>query len=117
MTDKTFSQSNKIDQQANNQTQQVKKQTNHNAEVSKMDTVYRQAAIDAMCSACWDWCDEGVCKRVSAIQQLPPAQPEIIRCKDCKYADDDGVCQHSMALVIQDDDDFCSRAERREVSE
>lgn len=49
------------------------------------DTVSRQAAIDAMCAACWDWCDEGVCKRVSALQQLPPTQPEIIRCKDCKY--------------------------------
>ena len=43
---------------------------------------------------------------------MPSVQPDIIRCKDCKYADDDGVCQHSMALVIQDDDDFCSRAER-----
>ena len=40
-------------------------------------------------------------------------QPEIIRCKDCKYADDDGVCQNSVGLAIQDDDDFCSRAERR----
>lgn len=40
------------------------------------DLIDRQAAIDAMCSACWDWCDEGVCKRVSALQQLLPAQPE-----------------------------------------
>ena len=41
------------------------------------DTIYRQAAIDAMCAACWDWCDEGVCKKVSAIQKLPSAQPEL----------------------------------------
>lgn len=37
-------------------------------------TIYRQAAIDAMCGACSDWCDEGVCRKVSAIQKLPPAQ-------------------------------------------
>ena len=37
-------------------------------------TIYRQAAIEAMCGACSDWCDEGVCKRVSAIQKLPSAQ-------------------------------------------
>jgi len=34
--------------------------------------VRKQAAIDAMCDACSDWCDEGVCKKVSAIQKLPP---------------------------------------------
>lgn len=61
MSDKTFSRGYEPD---------------HNADDSKMDTIYRQAAIDAMCAACWDWCDEGVCKRVSAIQQLPSAQPK-----------------------------------------
>ena len=40
------------------------------------NTIYRQAAIEAMCGACSDWCDEGVCKKVSAIQKLPSAQPE-----------------------------------------
>ena len=49
------------------------------------DTIYRQAAIEAMCGACSDWCDEGVCKKVSAIQKLPSAQPKIIRCKDCDW--------------------------------
>lgn len=56
---------------------------------------------------------EKVEKSLSAMQ-LPSAQPEIIRCKDCKHTDEDGVCQHSMGLVIQDDDDYCSYAERRE---
>ena len=41
------------------------------------DTIYRQAAIDTMCAACWDWCDEGVCKRVSALQQLPSADTDL----------------------------------------
>ena len=41
------------------------------------------------------------------------AQPEVIRCKDCKHIDEDGVCQNSKGLAIQDDDDYCSYAERR----
>lgn len=48
------------------------------------DTVYRQAAIEAMCAACKDWCDEGVCQKVSALQRLLSADP-VIRCKDCEY--------------------------------
>lgn len=41
------------------------------------DSISRQAAIDAMCNACSDWCDEGVCKKVSAIQKLQSAQPDV----------------------------------------
>lgn len=41
------------------------------------DTIYRQAAIDAMCGACSDWCDEGVCRKVSALQKLPSARQWI----------------------------------------
>jgi len=43
------------------------------------DCISRQDAIEAMCDACSDWCDEGVCKKVSAIQKLPSAEPEPIR--------------------------------------
>lgn len=35
--------------------------------------VDKQAVINAMCEACSDWCDEGVCKKVSAIQKLTSA--------------------------------------------
>ena len=55
------------------------------------------------------------------IKCLPSAQPEIIRCKDCKYADymddvkafwcSEGGRGKTVAL-----DDFCSYAERREVT-
>lgn len=41
-----------------------------------MDLIDRQAAIYAMCDACSDWCDDGVCKKVSAIQKMPSTQPE-----------------------------------------
>ena len=56
-----------------------------------------------------------------AIEALPSAQPEIIRCKDCKhYKITDNrafgfpvkVCKWT-GFEDVDDDDFCSRAERR----
>lgn len=74
------------------------------------DSISRRAAIDAMCNACSDWCDEGVCKKVSAIQKLSSAQPEIVRCKDCKHYDG-----RPCGIVdwYNTADDFCSRAERR----
>ena len=84
--------------------QSVAKDTN----VPINDCISRQAAIDAVKHA---WA-KGL-EPLQYIEELPSAQPEIIRCKDCKYADDDCVCQHSMGLVIQDDDDYCSYAERR----
>lgn len=85
------------------------------------DAVSRQAAIDAMCNACSDWCDEGVCKKVSALQKLPSAQPEIIRCKDCKYWREykyaNGKPKYLPYCGFNDtyfrEDDFCSKAERR----
>ena len=56
---------------------------------------------------------------VKYLEQLPPAQPEIIRCKDCKYAEyiDDvktfwcTECGQGRTVAPND---FCSYAERRE---
>ena len=47
-----------------------------------------------------------------------PAQPEIIRCKDCKHLfnkdDEGGKCWHFNGFSkVVSYDDFCSRAERR----
>ncbi len=47
------------------------------------DIIYRQQAINAMCDACSDWCDEGVCKKVSAIQKLSSAEPDVSTCWGC----------------------------------
>ena len=99
------------------------------------DVIYRQVAIDAMCAACWDWCDEGVCKRVSAIQEIPSAQPKIIHCKDCKHWRQNtnyqgvplsfGFCEsddmwrslygetYDVSHIDTDDDFYCGYAERR----
>jgi len=46
-----------------------------------------------------------------AIQNLPSAQPEIIRCKDCKYYNPIGVCIEMSSAVCEDS--FCCWAERR----
>ena len=48
------------------------------------DLIDRQAAIDALCKA---GCGSGYCgiscDDVKAIEQLPPAQPDIVACGDC----------------------------------
>ena len=62
------------------------------------DLISRQAAIDAVISLC-DNCNPGNCgaclvnfpgmrdcKKV--LEELPSAQPEIVRCKDCRYFKD-----------------------------
>lgn len=52
------------------------------------------------------------------VRNLPSAQPEIIRCKDCKYRDpEDKKCDSGHFIQWQlprDDDWFCADAERRE---
>ena len=45
------------------------------------------------------------------INGVPSAQPEIIRCKDCKHWDGVDTCDVIDAPVW--DNDFCSMAERR----
>lgn len=53
---------------------------------------------------------------VEALMKLPPAQLEIIRCKDCKYyktmfcAMDTWTAE--ITIYKAQPDDFCSRAER-----
>ena len=54
------------------------------------------------------------------LSKMPHAQPEIIRCRDCKYGSPNGRygCRvyHYQKYETHDmePDDFCSRAERRE---
>lgn len=53
---------------------------------------------------------------IDTIKQLQPIQPEIIRCRECKFASGDSrICMkfdHSPIGEL----DFCSFAERREVT-
>lgn len=83
------------------------------------DLIDRQAAIDAVNTALFPKINTAK-DAEKALRGLPSAQPEIIRCKDCKYVGTDATC----CLVCNRDgmglrpfhvyhDDFCSYAEGR----
>ena len=61
---------------------------------------------------------KGMSEALSAIKDLPSAQPEIVRCKDCKhykaYEYTGKLACHYVigGTVEKKPDDFCSRAER-----
>ena len=82
------------------------------------DLISRKQAIDAVCKYCEYYYNENV---IQSIKEIPSAQPEIIRCKDCKwygrvdkrrfYRGMDCLQKHIDTIVP--DRDFCSKAERR----
>ncbi len=85
------------------------------------DIIYRQAAIDALAEHeksrghNYTLFVDIVSECAEIIRNLPSAQPEIIRCKDCKYFNSYFVeCDHESGLKhIKDGHDHCSYAERR----
>lgn len=87
------------------------------------DCISRQAAIDAVME-CYDN-DELFEVYEWKLNELPPIQPEIVRCKDCKYWHS-GSCEYPEHVVNSQDyyvgdieteaEHFCGYAERREVT-
>ena len=84
------------------------------------DLIDKQAAIDALIE--WYGCKPNDIEAFEEIlEALPSAQPEIIRCKDCKWygrADKRRFyrgmdCLNHRIDTIVPDKDYCSRAERR----
>lgn len=82
------------------------------------DLISRQEAIDAMCAV-----NDSICgqQAIDAICELPSAQPEIIRCKDCIYFDkgydeDTADWCHAWSETTSEDG-YCHNAERGEVQE
>ena len=82
------------------------------------DSISRQAAIDALIK--WYGCepsDIGAFEDI--IEKLPSVQPEIIRCKDCKWwntaylPDGCGWCEKSGMNKGTVDDWFCADGERK----
>ena len=81
------------------------------------DVIERQAVIDAL----KDWYDGMIISSFRGVEKvikaLPSAQPEIIRCKDCKHYEwdklNDAYCCLKWGYNFPNEDDFCSRAERR----
>ena len=81
-----------------------------------MDAIDRQAAIKAVGYYSLHSGDK-LLFADKPLKELPSVQPEIIRCKDCKYytlvtarCEVRGKGLH----LIRNMEDFCSRAERRE---
>lgn len=94
------------------------------------DLIYRQAAIDAIREISPElfsayqhntYIDkQGAMIRIMA---LPPAQSEIIRCKDCKYWKQQtnyqhvpllfGFCENDYMYIDTNDDFYCGYAERK----
>ena len=88
----------------------------------KVDVISRQAAIDAVNT----WFELYVINRTMAdtmsvqdmLRDLPSAEPEIIRCKDCKYWREHKYAKETKRYIpfcgfnaiYTKSDDFCSRA-------
>lgn len=100
----------------------------NNSEIpNSSDTISRAKAIEALnreycCGAVIDHC--GLEAAMDIISELPPAGPQIIRCKDCKYREyyreSDYMCAldtgdpYMTARNAEDDDWFCADAERKD---
>ena len=96
-----------------------------------MDLIERQKAIDALDVLCQEhryripgkretysqyneaWQD-ALDRAEGAIGNLPSAQPEIIRCRECKNWREDHTCREHSLVSPMMAYEFCSRAERRE---
>ncbi len=78
------------------------------------DLISRQALYEIL-----DEYDEGKIywgEAEDRIGNLPSAQPEIIRCKDCSHYSvcaDDYMCGLNVLAYVRKDD-FCSRGERKD---
>lgn len=86
------------------------------------DLISRQDALDAIkvsmniWSSMPEWREH---KIIECLEELPSAQPEIVRCKDCKhsehwYRDKRRCFLWNEAGIDVFEDGFCNYAERRE---
>ena len=119
---------------------QPEKRTDKRTETHACDLISRQAAIEIIKNYCENGCDYAEdnwcpsCQRekfVELLKALPSAQPEIIRCKDCRhrivndhygekgYLNIKGYCEldtgdpFELGRNAENDDWFCADAERR----
>lgn len=96
------------------------------------DSISRQAAIKEIARWKGYLDDDMICRIQVGLNRLPPVQPEIIRCKDCKYyipyewmfhdsrsssnindySEDEIGC--SLNECTYPPDGFCSNAERKD---
>ena len=73
--------------------------------------------IDWIMCAFPDWCVGDVRAIVDHVNEMPSAQPEIIRCRECKHRDPEDKkcdCGHDIVWNLPRQDDwFCADAKRR----
>ena len=95
-----------------------------------MKLIYEDAAIEAVRKALSEYNGEYDCRSrygviadsIENLKNLPPAQSDIIYCKDCKWYGRANPrifyrgmdCLQKRIDTIVPDRDFCSKAERRE---
>jgi len=96
---------------------QPEESTEKRAETRACDLVSRQAVIRWVKTECNPYgkptLDFESGKRViKHLEQMPSAQPEVIRCKDCKHLYEDNKCP-LRTWWTHTEDDYCSYAERR----
>ena len=90
------------------------------------DLISRKAAIDALMEfdkklRKINWYQypytehecRGVDEAIVKIANLPSAQPEIVRCKECAYASKDDYTHCPYVTWWNSKDDFCSKGKRR----
>lgn len=92
------------------------------------DAISRQEAIEALCNVCGYDCDKSefvydapqdeqviLCPEHYVLTQLPSAQPEIVRCKECMNHGKE-ICyfwSRFYGTINTPDDGFCHKADRR----
>ena len=92
------------------------------------DTISRQQAIDALRTIATYKMYEGAdmilidqANAMTELMLLPPAEPKIIHCKDCKYGMLDPSFPHQWFCKFKGDewnngDYFCGHARKREAT-
>ena len=73
-----------------------------------------KSVIDIVTYECGEWA--GLAKEiVKQIKALPSAEPQIIRCRECVHAEDEGTFLWCPVVGTTrfETDDFCSYAERK----
>ena len=73
------------------------------------DLISRQAAIEKISETIWDTAVANDVKTI--LKELPSAQPDIIRCRNCKYYCGRSCMAHDMPGDYLTPDDFCSWAQ------
>ena len=87
-------------------------------EISKHGTIWMSYTDDmSACEIAMEAISNAKDTMIRIIKGLPAAQPQIIRCKDCKYMidiGDDLMCDNAKGWVVATTSDFgCVLAERR----